>query len=192
MCGICGWVDPEGGAVEGPVRAMLGRLAHRGPDGEGIWRDPGGRAVLGHRRLRVLDPSPRADQPMAHSSGPVLVYNGETYNFRALRSDLEAAGTSFRTTGDTEVVLELLVRQGAAGLELLEGQSALALWDSEGSRLLLARDRIGIKPLFWARVGRGIAFASELPALLAHPGVARDVDREALARWLQLGYLCGR
>ncbi len=192
MCGICGWVDPGGGTAGEPVRAMLGRLAHRGPDGEGLWSDPSGRAVLGHRRLRVLDPTPRADQPMAHDSGPVLVYNGETFNFVELRRELEGEGAAFATTGDTEVVLEALVRWGTGALERLEGQAALALWDPRQGRLLLARDRLGIKPLFWARVGEGVAFASELPALLAHPGVARDLDREALARWLQLGFLCGR
>ncbi|HHQ48229.1 MAG TPA: asparagine synthase (glutamine-hydrolyzing), partial [Acidobacteria bacterium] len=191
MCGICGWVGFGGGGDEDGVASMVERLTHRGPDGEGLWRDGTGRAILGHRRLRVLDPHRRADQPMVHSAGPVLVYNGEVYNFATLRSRLEAEGAVFRSTGDSEVVLAALVRWGRAALDELEGQFALGLWDPAAGRLLLVRDRLGIKPLFWAEVEGGVVFASELGALLAHPGVRRDLDAEALGSWLQLGYLCG-
>lgn len=181
----------RGGAREGAVASMVRRLVHRGPDGGGLWRDPAGRAVLGHRRLRVLDPDIRADQPMVHDGGVVLVYNGEVYNFAELRRQLQSEGEDFRTTGDSEVVLAALSRWGRGALERFDGQFALGLWDPFGGRLLLARDRLGIKPLFWAEVEGGLVFASELPALLLHPGVRRDLDEDALADWLQLGYTAG-
>ncbi len=191
MCGISGWVSWRDPVDDGPVRRMTARLVHRGPDGEGLWRDPCGAAVLGHRRLCVLDPSARADQPMSDAAGRVLVYNGEVYNFRQLRQRLEADGAIFASSGDTEVVLAVLGPGGADALTELEGMFALALWDPERRRLLLARDRLGIKPLFWAPVAGGLAFASELPALLCHPGVARDLDRAVVASWLQLGFSAG-
>ncbi len=127
---------------------------------------------------------------MEDAQGRVLVYNGEFYGFRSLRRELEAGGRSFRSGGDTEVVLAALARWGPGALERLDGMFALALWELEG-RLLLARDRLGIKPLFWTEVPGGLAFASEVPALLEHPQVRRRVDREALARWLRLGYVPG-
>lgn len=191
MCGICGWVDPGGAVDVAPVQAMLARLGHRGPDGEGVWRDPRGGAVLGHRRLRVVDLDPRADQPMIDPSGAVITFNGEVYGFRELRAELEAAGERFATEGDTEVLLRLLVRGGVAALERCVGMFACAVWWPVEQRLLLVRDRLGIKPLFWARLGRGLGFASEIPALLAHPQVARRVEPDAIARWLQLGYTAG-
>ena len=191
MCGICGWVDWRGEATEDVVRRMNQRLRHRGPDGEGCWVDPTGVAVLGHRRLSVLDPTPRADQPMAHASGLVLVYNGEVYNFAALRAELEAAGVRIASSGDTEVVLAALAQWGVAALDRCNGMFALALWDPARRRLLLARDRIGIKPLFWAPLAHGLAFASEVPALLGHPQVDRSPTRQGVARWLQLGYTVG-
>ena len=121
---------------------------------------------------------------MEDAQGRVLVYNGEFYGFRSLRRELEAGGRSFRSGGDTEVVLAALARWGPGALERLDGMFALALWELEG-RLLLARDRLGIKPLFWTEVPGGLAFASEVPALLEHPQVRRRVDREALARWAE-------
>jgi asparagine synthase (glutamine-hydrolysing) len=192
MCGICGWVNWDGAADEAPVRRMEERLSHRGPDSAGRWRDPAGLAVLGHRRLAVLDPSDRASQPMLHGSGKVLVFNGEVYSFRELRRVLEDDGADFRSTGDTEVVLAALAKWGAAALSRFVGMFALALWDPGRRSLLLARDRFGVKPLFVATLPRGLAFASEIPALLAHPEVGRDVDRHAVARWLQQGYPSGR
>ena len=192
MCGICGWVDWDGAADEAAVRRMSERLAHRGPDGSGEWRDPTGLAVLGHRRLAVLDTSERAHQPMVHPSGLVLVFNGEVYSFPKIRRELEAEGAAFTSTGDTEVVLAALARWGIAVLDRFVGMFALALWDAGRRRLLLVRDRFGIKPLFVASVPRGLAFASEVPALLAHPLVSRDLDRSTVARWLQQGYPSGR
>ena len=192
MCGICGWVDWDGDTEESVVRRMTERLHHRGPDGSGLWSDPRGTAVIGHRRLAVLDTSELAEQPMVDPSGAVLAYNGEVYSFRELRGELEAAGRSIRSTGDTEVVLAALSRWGESALDRFNGMFALALWDPERQRLLLARDRIGIKPLFVAVLPRGLAFASEIPALLAHQSVGREMDRHVVARWLQQGYPTGR
>lgn len=169
---------------------MAARLEHRGPDGKGLWRDPGGCAAFGHRRLAVLDLTPRAAQPMVGHGGRVLAYNGEVYGFRSLRRELEREGVVFSSSGDTEIVLAALANWGAEALHRLDGMFALALWDP-ADRLLLARDRLGIKPLFWAEVPGGVVFASELPALLVHPEVPRRLSREALGRWLQLGYLPG-
>ncbi len=191
MCGICGWVDLEGIVREETVRTMVRRLRHRGPDGERVWCDPRGIAALGHTRLMVLDPTPRAGQPMVGAGGSVLAFNGEMYSFPALRLKLRAEGVGFRTTGDTEVVLAALEHWGAGAVERLTGMFALAWWDPARRRLLLVRDRLGIKPLFWARVGHGVAFASEIPSLLAHPGAGRDLSREGLAAWLQLGTTTG-
>ncbi len=191
MCGISGWIDPEGGVGEAAVRAMVARLAHRGPDGQRVWRDPRGIAAFGHARLNVLDPAPRADQPMVGAQGSVLAFNGEMYAFRSLRRTLENEGARFKTTGDTEVVLAALERWGDGALEYFSGMFAFAWWQPAHRRLLLVRDRLGIKPLFWARAGRGLIFASEIPALLAHPGIRRDLSREGLASWLQLGTTVG-
>ena len=192
MCGICGWIDWNGAADDAAVRRMSERLAHRGPDGSGLWRDPTGLAVLGHRRLAILDTSERAHQPMVHASGLVLVFNGEVYSFPEIRRELEAEGVTFASTGDTEVVLAALARWGVAALDRFVGMFALGLWDPGRRRLLLVRDRLGIKPLFIGSFPRGLAFASEVPALLAHPMVSRDIDRSAVARWLQQGYPGGR
>lgn len=188
MCGICGWVDPSGEVAPAAVRAMMAQLGHRGPDGEGLWADPAGGAVLGHTRLRIVDLGPRADQPMTDPSGAVLVFNGELYGFAAHREVLERRGERFRTTGDTEVLLRLVATGGLAALEACVGMFAFAVWWPQERRLLLVRDRLGIKPLFWARTGSGVAFASELPALAAHPAVRRSAEPDELARWLQLGY----
>ncbi len=191
MCGICGWIEWDGRADEGPVRRMAQGLAHRGPDGEGIWTDPTGAVVLGHRRLSVLDLSTRADQPMVDSSGAALSYNGEVFGYRELRTLLEGKGRRCRSSGDTEVVHQALTLWGADALKRLDGQFALAFWNPADRRLLLARDRLGIKPLFWAKVDRGVVFASEIPALLEHPGVRRDLHTDAIPSWLQMGYGTG-
>jgi asparagine synthase (glutamine-hydrolysing) len=165
MCGIGGILH----ANDRPVAAhaldvMRHALRHRGPDDAGSWRE--GRAGLCHTRLSVLDLSARAHQPMASSSGRcVLSFNGEIYNFRALRSELERAGRSFRSDGDSEVILHLFEESGLDGLDLLEGMFAFALFDRAEDRLILMRDRLGIKPLFWCHGPKGIAFASEPKAL---------------------------
>ncbi|WP_022663063.1 asparagine synthase (glutamine-hydrolyzing) [Paucidesulfovibrio longus] len=180
MCGICGIFGPRGKALEPALlEAMTGELAHRGPDGSGLYLTPG--LGLGHRRLAILDLDERAAQPMrAAERGLALVYNGEIYNYRELRAELEALGHGFRTTSDTEVVLESYAAWGPACVERFNGMFALALWDARANTLFLARDRYGIKPLYYARARQGLAFASEVKALLKVPGVERSLDLEAV------------
>jgi asparagine synthase (glutamine-hydrolysing) len=161
---------------------MTARLAARGPDARGDWAS--GHAVLGHRRLSVIDLTPNADQPMVFRREDrtcVIVYNGEIYNHRELRRMLEARGHRFRSMSDTEVLLAAYVEWGHACLERLDGIFAFAIWDEARQELLLARDPLGVKPLFWARVGEGIAFASEIKALLEHPRIPAEVDERGLA-----------
>lgn len=174
---------------------MMDSLAHRGPDGSGERADGGGdapggrRCWFGHRRLKILDLSPRAAQPMASADGQVmLTYNGEVYNFRALRRELEQAGARFASTGDTEVVLRAYERWGEAFVERLDGMFALAVWDRRAGRLLLARDRVGKKPLFYARTDDRIAFGSEIKALLQLPWVSAEPDWSQLGAFLTFGY----
>ncbi len=190
MCGIAGWVDfAREMDPEAPVLTeMRERLACRGPDAAGAW--VGGHAALVHRRLVVIDPA-GGGQPMVRP-GPtgeptVLVYNGELYNTDAVRAELRARGHTFRTRSDTEVVLESFLEWREACPEHLEGIFAFAVWDQARQRLFLARDRLGVKPLFYALRGRGILFASELKGLLAHPLVPPEVDAEGLAEVFALG-----
>ena len=166
MCGIAGLVAFDGAWTDPALAPALGAaLAHRGPDGEGVFSSP--RALLVHRRLAIIDPSPAAAQPMAHAAGRYqLTYNGEVYNHRALRAELEARGERFTTASDTEVLLRLLVVDGPEALARARGMFALALWDDARGALTLARDRFGIKPLYVARDARRVAFASEIGALL--------------------------
>ena len=182
MCGIAGSTASQKGVLE----AMRQRLAHRGPDGKGLWQEEEGRIGFAHTRLAVIDLSAAAAQPMFSDCGRyVLVYNGEIYNYRELRAELEAEGESFRSQSDTEVLLCLLRRDGAEALQRLVGMFAFAFWDGEARQLLLARDRLGIKPLVYAPLpGGGLAFASEIHALAAHPGVDLERDAEALSQYL--------
>jgi len=160
---------------------MTQRLRHRGPDGDGVWSEPG--AVLGHRRLAILDLSPSGRQPMV--LGPqVLTYNGEIYNHERLRRGLPGP---WHSSGDSEVLLHLLARRGVACLESLAGMFAFASWDSSSRRLLLARDRVGIKPLYYRILPDGIAFASELKALLVLG--KPEIDRSAVRDFLFHGYV---
>lgn len=178
MCGIAGIVGP-GREKSATLRAMVAAIAHRGPDGEGFFED--GSASLGHRRLAVIDLSASADQPMSNEDGSVqLVYNGEVYNFEELRADLLRKGHVFRSRGDTEVLVHLYEEEGDSFVEKLNGMFAFALWDTRRKRLLLGRDRFGQKPLFYATAGEALVFASEIKALLAHPGVPRRVSPAAI------------
>ncbi len=161
---------------------MTDAIAHRGPDGEGFFldRDVG----LGHRRLAILDLSPAAAQPMLSPDGNyAIAYNGEVYNFQELRAELEKLGHRFRSRSDTEVVLYALVQWGAAALERFNGMFALALWNKAKRTLLLARDRYGIKPLYYAQVGRTLLLGSEVKALLAHGAYRAEMDRQALLEY---------
>jgi asparagine synthase (glutamine-hydrolysing) len=169
---------------------MNGAMAHRGPDGEGEFRDDVRGVALAHRRLSILDLSDAAAQPMRDDSGAILVYNGELYNFREIRRELEVEGHRFRSTGDAEVVLKALVAWGRAALERFAGMFALAYVAPGSSRVLLARDPLGIKPLMLAplRQGGGVLFASELRALLASDVIDRRIDAAAMAQYLEFGY----
>ena len=183
MCGVAGLVDFNGlsrDTAEGSVRRALARLAPRGPDGDGLWAD--GQAIFGHRRLAVIDLSDHAAQPMARH-GAVITFNGEIYNFAALRSELEQAGRRFHSRSDTEVLLAGWMEWGEALLPKLNGMFAFALWDPARRELVLARDRFGKKPLLLWRDGVRVAFASDFIALEAAAGRRFPLSPEAL-RWL--------
>ena len=183
MCGICGIYD-IGGAPASPeaLRSMSDAIVHRGPDGEGHMTD--GPLGLGHRRLKIIDLSEAAAQPMQTPDGRyAITYNGEVYNFRELRSELERRGRTFSSRTDTEVVLHALAEWGTEALTRFNGMFALALWDRETRELLLARDRYGIKPLYVHRTGERLMFASEAKAILAHAGVRAELDPEALLEY---------
>jgi asparagine synthase (glutamine-hydrolysing) len=183
MCGIAGIVHLDGRPVSPAVlQRMTDSIAHRGPDGDGQWIEGG--VGLGHRRLAIIDLSPAGHQPMVSADHRyVLTYNGEVYNFRELRGELQARGYWFRSRTDSEVVLCALAEWGAQALQRFNGMFALALWDRKERSLLLARDRYGIKPLYVAQQGSTIAFASENKAFLALPGFQSKLDRPALLEY---------
>ncbi|APE28865.1 XrtA/PEP-CTERM system amidotransferase [Aurantiacibacter gangjinensis] len=190
MCGIaglfhCGTIKPVD-----PLRVerMTGVLAHRGPDGAGVWTGPG--VGLGHRRLSVIDVE-GSPQPMASFSGrSIVIFNGEIYNYRELRRELTEYGATFQTEGDTEVILEAWERWGPDCVRRLNGMFAFAIYDQGRRELFLARDRLGVKPLFYCELSDGsVAFASELKGLLAHPLMRREVDPKAIEDYLAWGYV---
>lgn len=193
MCGITGMLLPSsmsasGHSAEwfGALNAMTDTLKLRGPDAAGQLIDPP--LALGHRRLSILDPTPTGSQPMRLSSGgPVITYNGECFNFKPLRRELERLGCDFRSTSDTEVILHLYERQGLDGLRKLEGIFALALWDPNEQRLVLMRDRLGVKPLYYGDCRFGLAFGSEIKAVLAAGGVNTELDDQAFSEFLWFG-----
>ncbi len=183
MCGIAGIA---GKRDETLVKRMTDCLVHRGPDAEGFYAED--RVTLGHRRLSIIDLS-TGQQPMSSEDGTLWVaFNGEIYNFQELRRTLEAKGHRFRTHSDTEVILAAYAEYGEACVEQFQGMFAFALWDTRSGTLLLARDPIGIKPLYYARVGDALYFASEMKALLAVPGLSREMDFEALDDYLAFLY----
>jgi asparagine synthase (glutamine-hydrolysing) len=187
VCGICGFLSRAEPAAAHVVVGMARRLAHRGPDAEGVHVD--GPIALGHRRLSIIDLSEAAHEPLANEDGSLwLVLNGEIYNYRELRKDLEARHR-FRSQGDAETVLHLYEERGDEAIGALDGMFALALWDGPRRRLLLARDRTGKKPLFYYDGVHLFAFASETKALLAHPGVPHERDESALPLYLTYGYV---
>lgn len=189
MCGLIGFTGFDPASADEAARAMLGRIAHRGPDDEGFVSRPlgGGHVALGFRRLAILDLSPSGHQPMAGRASSWLVFNGEIYNYRALRRRLESEGHAFAGSGDTEVLLKWLETRGPAGLADLEGMYSLAWIDGPTGRLLLARDPFGIKPLYYAQTPRGLAFGSEVRAVAASGLVPRTLSRPALATALAYG-----
>jgi asparagine synthase (glutamine-hydrolysing) len=196
MCGIAGavWTNGNHGsadAVRVAVGAMSAVLAHRGPDDDGLWQSPDGRVCLAQRRLSIVDLSPRGHQPMAANDGVTwITFNGEIYNFRALRRQLVAAGYSFRSETDTEVVLAAYQIWGLErALEALEGMFAFAIWDGNTRTLHLARDRAGEKPLFLGALGECLYFASELRAFRVIPGLALTPSRRGVGAFLAYGYV---
>ncbi len=192
MCGITGWVDNQGDVGRQTVAGMCQALAHRGPDGEGVWIDPRGLAGLGHRRLAIIDLSDAAAQPMPNETEDLwLVFNGEIYNFGALTERLRAAGHRFRSRTDSEILLHGYEQWGIdALLPRLNGMFAFALWDANRGQLHLVRDRLGIKPLYFARLpGGGLAFASQPRALLRHPEIGANLDVDGLQGYLAYGYV---
>ncbi|MDH3703578.1 MAG: asparagine synthase (glutamine-hydrolyzing) [Alphaproteobacteria bacterium] len=195
MCGIAGLIDPSrrGGDLTAAVRAMTGTLVHRGPDGDGLWTDKAGSIGLGHRRLAIVDLSAAGHQPMVSSDGRwVITYNGEIYNAVELRSELEGEGACFRGHSDTEVLIEACARWGVeATLPRLVGMFAFGLWDTRDRCLYLVRDRLGIKPLYWAEFGDLFLFGSELKALRAHTGWTPEADRDSLAAYMRHNYVPG-
>lgn len=193
MCGIVGLLDRRGQPMSlALLRQMTSVLSHRGPDDQGchVLSAGTGHVGLGHARLRVIDLSPAAAQPMTNEDESVwLVFNGEIYNFRELRASLETRGARFRTRSDTEVILRLYEAEGERSLSRLDGMFALAIWDGKRQALLLARDRVGKKPLFYAETPDGLLFASEIKALLQHPQVTAQVHTDALPSLFLYGYV---
>ncbi|WP_435011903.1 asparagine synthase (glutamine-hydrolyzing) (plasmid) [Tundrisphaera lichenicola] len=191
MCGIAGimYADRDRPVDSRSLKAMAGAIAHRGPDAEGLWSDSG--IGLAHRRLSIIDLS-GGDQPISNEDGSVqVVFNGEIYNYQDLRKELEARGHRFRTRSDTEILVHLYEELGAGLVERLRGMFAFALWDAGRGQLILARDRLGLKPLYFYRGREFLVFGSELKAVLAYPEVPRRVDSDALEQYLALGMVAG-
>ncbi len=192
MCGIAGFMLPQPALaradIEARLWAMIGTLRHRGPDDEGVWTD--GLGALAHARLSIIDLSPAGHQPIASAGGEVwLTYNGEVYNFVELRDELAALGYVFRSRTDSEVIANGWHAWGPRLFGRLRGMFALALWDRRSRRLVLARDRIGKKPLYYAPTQQAFLFGSEIKALLAWPGLARIPNLSAIDHYLTLQYV---
>jgi asparagine synthase (glutamine-hydrolysing) len=187
VCGICGiYHYGDGGRADGALLSrMTDVLTHRGPDDAGHHVD--GAVALGMRRLAVIDLSTGQQPIYSEDRSRVIVCNGEIFNFREIRQSL--AGRRFTTSGDIEPMLHLYDDHGDAMPEKLRGMFAIALWDAQRSRLLLVRDRLGVKPLYYADTGRVLVFASEIKAILQHPLVKRDVDPDTLHHYLSLNYV---
>ncbi len=198
MCGICGIVNQDGRPVDSVALKTMGdAIERRGPDDSGIFIRPNGAEVgsgvrvgLGQQRLSVIDLSPAAHQPMSNEDGTIwLTYNGEIYNYKDLRRELEAKGHRFRSDSDTEVVIHLYEEEGLEAVKRFNGMFAFGLWDEKKQRLWLCRDRVGIKPLVYSWDGARLLFASEIKALLADPTVDKQLDREALMLYLAFNYV---
>jgi asparagine synthase (glutamine-hydrolysing) len=191
MCGIAGWqVTQTPPWPEGALSRMIGSIAHRGPDDRGEFSDSSARVAIAHARLSIIDLSAANHQPMIDAQhGVVLAYNGELYNFRDLRRTLQSLGHSFHTEGDTEVVLRSYLQWGIACLDRFAGMFALALWDPRSSTLHLARDAMGMKPLYYEPQEGCVAFASEVKAFRALPGFTARADAKAVTQFLEFGYV---
>lgn len=189
MCGICGiCIEPDCAPVSSELlHAMMNAMEHRGPDGKGFHVDDA--IGLGHRRLSIIDLE-TGDQPMYNEDGTiVIVFNGEIYNYKELRSDLLQRGHHFSTESDTEVIVHLYEDLGDACIDPLNGMFAFALWDARNGRLLAARYRFGEKPLYYCENNGRLHFASELKAILRNPAIPRNMNLEALDDYLAYGYI---
>ena len=184
MCGIAGEIRFRGEAASlEAVRTMTDVLAPRGPDGSGIVAH--GRLAFGHRRLKIVDLSERGQQPMIDAQlGLGIVFNGMIYNYKPLRQELQQLGYSFFSSADTEVVLKAYHAWGSEFLQRLVGMFAFALWERDSGRVMLVRDRLGIKPLYFAEIDGALRFASSLPAIVAAGGVNTDIDPAALQHYM--------
>jgi asparagine synthase (glutamine-hydrolysing) len=195
MCGITGYFETvprsAGEELEATALAMASTLHHRGPDDSGVWTDPNVGIALAHRRLSILDLSPLGHQPMQSPCGRYMVtFNGEIYNFRALRQELEARGQQFRGQSDTEVLVACMTEFGIlSAVRRLNGMFAFALWDRRERQLYLVRDRLGEKPLYYGYLGSTLVFGSELKALRTHPEFGCSLNRDALALYLRHNYI---
>jgi asparagine synthase (glutamine-hydrolysing) len=194
MCGIVGCLSALAArhdALAASVGAMNAALAHRGPDDDGLWVDAEAGIALGHRRLSIVDLSPAGHQPMISADGRfIITFNGEIYNFQEMRPELEARGIKFRGRSDTEVMLEAVAAYGVeATVKRLIGMFTIGVWDRRERTLTLVRDRLGIKPLYWAKFGDLFLFGSELKALRAHPGWSPRIDRSAVAAFMRHNYI---
>lgn len=197
MCGIAGIILPPDAAdpgLLGAIKPMTASIRHRGPDSDGFWSDREAGVALGHRRLAIVDLTEGGHQPMlSHSGRLVMTFNGEVYNFHTLRRELEDLGHSFRGGSDTEVMLGAIESWGLErALQRFTGMFALGLWDRRARVLHLVRDRMGKKPLYIARIGRALVFASELKAIRTFPGFQARIDREAVAAMLARGTMPDR
>lgn len=180
MCGIVGFV---GSFDEDLLHRMSLAIAHRGPDDFGHWVSPADGVGLATRRLSIVDLSPQGHQPMVDvSARAVISFNGEIFNYRELRHELERSGFAFRSNSDTEVLRNLYLRDGVRMLDRLNGMFAFAIWDLGSRTLFLARDGVGVKPLYYVETSRGFMFASEMKSLLQDPGVPREIAALAARR----------
>ncbi|MBT7913532.1 asparagine synthetase B, partial [Candidatus Bathyarchaeota archaeon] len=190
MCGFVGWIsnDPGKPVDLAILKAMNETLRHRGPDDEGFF--VGGNIGMGHRRLSIIDTSEGGRQPIANETGSVVVvFNGEIYNFLDLKALLQAEGHSFQTQTDTEVLVHAYERWGEEFLTHLDGMFSLAIYDQDRRELILAKDPFGKKPLYYASVEGALLFASEIKALLAHPGFKAELDVKAIGKYLACDYI---
>jgi asparagine synthase (glutamine-hydrolysing) len=191
MCGIAGWLARPGSEPKiESLRRMIHLIRHRGPDDRGEYLDPAHGLALGHLRLSIIDLSAASHQPLVDAgSGVVLIFNGEIYNFRALRAELQAAGFGFESSGDGEVLLKAYLHWGIGCLDRLAGMFAIALWDPRERRLHLARDPLGMKPLYYRNAGGALLFASEIKALVGAAGASARVSDAGLQQYLEFGYV---
>ncbi|HEX5129970.1 MAG TPA: asparagine synthase (glutamine-hydrolyzing) [Usitatibacter sp.] len=192
MCGITGYWVRRGEATRwlDDLAASVDTLRRRGPDDSGVWVRPGARVALGHTRLSILDLSRLGHQPMRTPDGALtMVFNGEVYNFPQVRAELESLGHAFRSSGDSEVVLTAIAQWGIKAVDRFVGMFAIAIWNERERRMLLIRDRMGVKPLYYAWNGQELWFGSELKALRAFQAWEPEIDRDAMGEYLQYGYV---